>query len=127
MWKTKNKVYNKEFYFCINWKLNLWPICKCTQNREHTTINYNLKKYRCNEHGERFILFCKQCNKNLCDLCVHNNKNHNLIYHNQILIYKNYRQNLNNLKDNIIELKTNKKEIESKMKKIINNMKYLII
>ena len=62
-------------------------------------------------HGERYIFYCEECNKNLCDLCeIEHNKSHNL---------NNLRNNFfisNKILDNIIISK----------KKNYNNNKYII-
>ena len=67
----KSEVNNNLFYKCCTCNINLCPLCKEKHNKiyvkKHLIINYDNKNYICNEHGERYISHCKECNKDLCD------------------------------------------------------------
>ena len=89
--KNMGEVFNKEFYRCINCKMNLCPLCKKEHNLNHNMIIYQNKFYICEEHGEPFISFCNECNKNLCFTCEEKHSNH------QITDFKKLRKNKNDL------------------------------
>ena len=36
-----------------------------SHNKNHKKIDYEMKNNCCNNHGDRFILYCKDCNKDL--------------------------------------------------------------
>ena len=118
-----SNIYPGKLYKCCNCNYNLCLLCKSKHNKEHIILDYALKNFRCNQHGERYISYCKECHKNLCDLCeFEHNKNHHFIAHKDILIDKNYKQNLNDLICKINEFKNIYKDIEKKFKKIIDNL-----
>ena len=75
---------NKRFYKCCTCNINLCPLCKkkhiINYDKKHLIINYDIKNYLCNEHGERLISHCKECNKDFCDNCRYN-YNHYSSYH----------------------------------------------
>ena len=71
--------------------MNLCPLCKKEHNLNHNMIIYQNKFYICEEHGEPFISFCNECNKNLCFTCEEKHSNH------QITDFKKLRKNKNDL------------------------------
>jgi len=75
---NKFEAYNNKFYICCNCNINLCPLCKNSHDKNHITIDYEEKNYLCNKHGNRYILYCKENNKNLCDICE--KKEYNNIY-----------------------------------------------
>ena len=81
---------NNIFYKCYNCNINLCPLCKSNHvkkyDKTHIVKDYDLKNYFCNEHDERFILYCKDCNKHICDICDYNK--HILFQHNCFFLYK---------------------------------------
>ena len=70
------EVFNKEFYRCINYKINLCPLCKKEYNLNHSMFIYQNKFYIYEEHGEPFISFWNECNKNICFTCEEKHSNH---------------------------------------------------
>ena len=119
--KKKDEIYNNQLYKCCNCNLNLCPICKSNHNKEHKIIDYEVKHYLCNIHGERYILYCLKCNLNLCQKCeIEHNKNHNYIYLNTLL--PNQENNINELKAKIDKLKSEIIIIINKLQKIMDNM-----
>ena len=76
---NKNETTDNKFYKCFNCNINLCPICKLkhgkTENKKHLILDYDIKNYYCNEHGQRYILHCEECNKDYCDICE-NHYNH---------------------------------------------------
>lgn len=74
-------------------------------------------------HGERYTLYCQDCNKNLCDICeLEHNKKHKFIYHKEISPNPEIKNNIVKLKKIIDEYK---KEAQS-LVKIINKTVDLI-
>ena len=67
--KNKGITYNNEFYKCLNCNINICPLCKSSYNNKHNIINYNKKNIICNQHGELFFGYCKNCKKNICLFC----------------------------------------------------------
>ena len=104
----KSEVNNNLFYKCCTCNVNLCPLCKNKHkkiyDKKHLIMNYDIKNYLCNEHGERYISHCKNCNKDLCDNCKYND-NHYSLYHQVSFLYefKNKKQN----KINELRLKIN--------------------
>ena len=102
------ETFENQFFKCCNCNINLCPLGKLNHNKNHIIVNYELKNYFCNNHGERYISYCKECSDNFCDLCEFENHNINFLYKN----LKN--SNLNELRIKIDKLK-------DKIKDIINN------
>jgi len=80
--KNKEKTYENIFYKCNSCKINLCPICKSKHDQSHNIINYDLKYYICDVHIDRYIAYCKTCNKNICLYCGNEHINH------EIALYK---------------------------------------
>jgi hypothetical protein len=119
--KNKSEVFKNKLYKCCNCKINICPLCKSKHNSEHTLIDYELKNYLCNVHGERFMFYCNECNINLCDLCeLDHNKNHNYFSLNKLISKK--ENNTNELRIKIDKLKKEIKGIINKLNKIIDNL-----
>jgi len=72
----------------LSCKINICPICKSKNNKDHILIDYDSKNYLCNAHGEKYILYCKDCNKNLCDLCEMEHNGHNYCSLNKLITKK---------------------------------------
>ena len=123
---SKLESYENKFYFCCNCKINLCPLCKTGHEKDHLMINYDFLNYICIDHGEKFIFFNKESDRNLCDLCMENidyengNYNDNYIYLNTIIKRKN--KNINELKIKLDKLKEEKNIYSEKFKKVLNNM-----
>ena len=84
--KNNNKSisYDNIFYKCLTCNINICPLCKSTHDKNHIIINYDEKYYICNEHNEKYMLYCEDCNKNLCTLCD-GHKEHKRIFFVDIL------------------------------------------
>ena len=119
--KNKSEVFKNKLYKCCNCKINICPLCKSKHNSEHILIDYELKNYLCNVHGERYMFYCNECNINLCDLCeLDHNKNHNYFSLNKLISKK--ENNTNELRIKIDKLKKEIKGIINKLNKIIDNL-----
>ena len=82
-----------------------------------------MKNYNCSTHGERFISFCNNCIKNLCDLCeLAHNENHDIISFKKIIQKENItKNNINQLKLKIDNFKNESSKEVNKLKEIMNN------
>ena len=111
--KNKNigKIFNNEFYICINCKSNLCPMCKKEHNLNHNIIKYQNKPYICEEHGEAFISYCNQCKKNLCFTCEDNHNGHD------ITDFKKLRKNKKDLENELNKFK----EFIDKIKSLVDD------
>ena len=121
---NRNEIYNNQLYKCCKCKIIICPLCKTKHNNEHKLIDYELRNYLCNIHGERYISFCKDCNINLCDLCEiehnKNNKNHKCYNLNKLI--NNENNNINELRIKIDNLKFEINDIITKLNIIKENM-----
>ena len=118
---NKSEAYNNIFYFCCNCNINLCPNCKSSHNKEHILINYDLKNYICNVHGEKYIFYSKKTDKNLCDYCMPEiDENEECIYLNKIL--KRKEMDINELRIKIDALKKEIDGKELKYNKVLENL-----
>ena len=76
---AKGNVNKNQFYFCLNCKYNLCPLCINVHNNRHNIINYDIKNYICLEHCESFSSYCKTCNKDICIQCEENHDEHEIV------------------------------------------------
>lgn len=88
----QNKILNKniKFYKCLCGK----KICQnCKQkhlnennNNNHNLVDFNAKDYTCfcNNKGKKFIVYCLDCQKDLCIYCNTEHINHKKIKYNQV-------------------------------------------
>ena len=102
--------YNNKFYICMCGK-ELCPICSKLHNNQHTMIEYNNKYDYCNKHNKEYILFCKDCNEDLCYECEEEHKNHLFIYYKQINDEKRKNKIKNYIKSGKSEINMMKTEI----------------
>ena len=116
---NKRDTYDNKFYKCCNCNINLCPTCKLTHDKNHKIIDYELKNYNCNQHGEKNTFYCNDCNENLCEQCKSSNK-HKEIPLNTVL--KNEGGNMNKLRLKINDFKNEIKEIIIKFNKVISNL-----
>ena len=120
---NKGETHNNEFFKCLTCKINLCPLCNSTHNKEHNIINYDQKNFICEEHGESYFAFCKECQKNICNSCESGHCNHDIISYGKILGDKNkildrckiLRKDIDKFNDII-------KDIINKLNKVIDNM-----
>jgi len=116
--KCENNIndYNNELYY--NSKEEY--ICSICKNSGDIAIKACEKYSKCNKHNEEFILYCNDCNINLCYNCEKNHMKHNRIYLKQIKIKEN---KIKEIKNNIKEFK----DILNKYKEKIKEMNILYI
>jgi len=109
---TKNKVYNKQFYKCINCKINLCPLCS-QKHKTHELLDYNNIHYFCSDHKDFYVSYCLDCKTNLCLKCeMKHNKSHQIISFNNIFPdeeqikedMKNFRIKIDKFKENITKM-----------------------
>ena len=83
---NRYKAYNKEFFFCLNCKKNLCPLCKSIHDKPHKIIDYDKKNYVCQTHNDQYYSYCNECKINLCLLCKsQHNKEHEIINFENII------------------------------------------
>ena len=105
--KRKSEVSDNLFYKCYTCDINLCVLCKNNHDKKHIIINYDNKNYLCKEHGGRYISYCKECMKDLCDNCRYDNKHYSL-YHKVSFLYeliKKKERIMNELRIKIDDLK----------------------
>lgn len=114
--KSRKDIFDNKLYKCSICSINLCPICQIKhKEKNHLIIDYDLKNYFCNIHGEKYISYCKECNKNLCNLCTHNDS-HILKYYREILLDKK------DLDNTIVELKTKIINVRKEIDNIVNKL-----
>ncbi len=123
----KSEVNNNLFYKCCTCNINLCPLCKNKHeknyDKKHLIINYDIKNYLCNEHGERYIFHCKECNKDLCDNCRYDD-NHYSSYHKISFLYELAKKKENKMNQLRIKIDDLTKKIPKKtalINKVIGN------
>ena len=121
--KIKQDEDNKILYKCYCGK-NICKKCKKTHldenlknKNDHNMIDFKYKDYKCccSNKGKKYNSFCLTCEKNLCQLCNENHKDHES---------KNFGElvNINEEKKNMLiqKIKNQKKEID-KFNEIIDD------
>ena len=122
---NKNEIINNQFYKCCNCNMNLCPLCKLKHQKKykdenHNILDYDLRNYYCQEHGERYICHSNIINKDLCDQCKHNYNNNNICFLYRII--KKTDNNLNKLKSLINDLKNENINSGDLLFKVIGNL-----
>ena len=97
---------------------------KCINNKHEISMGINeylekMKKYndikinndKCNIHNDKYISYCFNCNKHLCNECL-KNREHTDHYKNYIIEFKPKEEELNLIKKLINENKKEKKNLE---------------
>ena len=80
---SKKTAYNNLFY-CIQCQKKLCESCKehhmysKIDNCIHDIIEYNNKKYYCQEHDELCLAYCSKCKKDICLQCYKAHKLHEI-------------------------------------------------
>ena len=116
------KIKNKE-YVCKTCKINICPLCKESHDKNHIIINYELKNFICDEHGDNYNLYCNTCQQNICICCENQHEKHEIISFGKIIPNKNELNNyLKKLKDDISKFKNEVQNIIDILKKLIGNL-----
>ena len=118
---NKGNTFENIFYKCNSCKINLCPLCKLNHDKSHNIINYDLRDYICDIHNEKYISYCKNCNKNICINCSKEHNNH------EINLYKieekdNKIKELEELRNKIDNLNIEIKEIINKLNIVMKNI-----
>ena len=120
------KKYYKKFYICSCNKY-ICPLCiNFHQNnnlKNHNIINYNERFYKCKFHNKEYILYCKTCKINLCEICEEKHSNHNIFFYKKLKSDENrikeIRKDIKNFNNNI---KENFNQIKEILNKFVNNI-----
>ena len=102
----------------LNQTKTVCQFCNSVHDKDHIKVKYEYKHYYCREHFHKFINYCFDCKKNLCEECVneHNTKHQCKSYESLSPTIKQ----LNELKES---LRTIEKNI-STLKIIIDDITY---
>ena len=118
--KINNYIKNfPNFYYCTNCKIIFCNDCKnehLKKNRMHILINNKEKRTKCiNHQNNKFIVYCFDCNKHICNKCL-KTKEH--ISHKKINISESlpFDEDKIILNEIINILKRNKKRLEDEAK-----------
>ena len=114
--RNKGNVNKNQFYFCLNCKYNLCPLCINVHNNRHNIINYDIKNYICLEHCEIFSSYCKTCNKDICIQCEENHDEHDIDY------YQRLKHNSDQIEDCIINIDNSIDKINEIINKLIEKL-----
>ena len=87
------------------------------ENDDHIGVKFNDRNYYCRSHWNKFIKYCFNCKKNLCETCVKDHTEHQ--FKNYELMAPNEKE-LQSLKDFLLKMKKN----ISNLKIIINDIIY---
>ena len=121
---NKGNSFENEFYFCLNCKQNLCPICKYKHekedNKNHNIIKYEQKFSICQKHNDSFNEYCQDCKINLCYSCIEEHKSHKTISFRSLI------PNINEIKGRISEIKTNIESFNSEINLIIKKLTELM-
>lgn len=117
--------FNHEFYYCINCKNNLCPLCMNNHDKKHIVINNKQKNLICYLHHDSFIKYCKDCKLNLCLLCFNQHKNHNVESFDDKDIIPDtvkIREEIENLRKALNKFQENINEIIKKLNNVKDNL-----
>ena len=123
--KLKNikNSYNKEFFYCLNCKQNLCPLCNSNHSQNHNVIKYPQKNFTCPEHEDSYFLYCKICKKNLCSGCENDHTECETVTLGKLIPNKrDIEKRMNELKENINKLKDEIKKINDVLDIFLENM-----
>ena len=122
---NKSTAFQNKFYICLKCNKNMCPLCKQKHDKNHAIIDFDEKDFKCKNHSEALIRYCKDCKKNICIRCNEHN-NHKCEFFWNIMPdddkIKEFKEKMNIMKkeldsfNNIINSKINK------LRKIIENM-----
>ena len=129
--QNKYKSYQKKFFKCLTCEQNLCPLCNQKHNKQHITIDYDQKNYKCRLHNDIYTLYCKNCKINICMNCFpsHDKSNHEIIDYKSIIPDNNKINNeLNELRNDINILNEFINNVMEKLQKVKEKMElfYLI-
>ena len=85
-----NQFNNLEYKFmlkCLTCNKLFCNRKSCNKNHIHKTKNIIFYDITCDIHSKDFIAYCKTCDRDICDLCIINEKkiNHEIIYYKDIM------------------------------------------
>ena len=115
----------QDFYICMDCtKENKHTYYLCNEHNliedhaTHVKKRYDDKHYYCEDHFEKLIEYCFNCNKNLCSKCLkqHEGNDHKLkSYESLIPDLNNVKGKLNEIKEKIGSLKSKIGDIKKKL------------
>ena len=112
--ENNKSLYEDNFYIC-ECKKNICELCYSfkLEHKKHKKIRYSQKLDLCLDHNEYFVLYCFNCNKNLCFLCQEKHElNHKIVSYKQMLLEKKFELAKKEVKDNESKIIKYKNELE---------------
>ena len=104
--QNKSNSFDKEFFICLNYKKNLFPLCKSFHDINHNIIKYEQKNYICFEHEDNYSSYCYTCKKNLCSTCENEHSQYDIISLGKLFPNKkDLNKRMDEFKDKIVKLK----------------------
>lgn len=74
--------------------------------KKHLQVKYDQKNYFCDKHFQKYVKYCFNCRKNLCQDCSVEHKNHSIKdYDSMSPIIKEIKNDLDKIKEKMEELK----------------------
>lgn len=89
------------------------------ENDDHIGVKFNDRNYYCRSHWNKFIKYCFNCKKNLCEACVKDHTEHQ--FKNYELMAPNEKE-LQSLKDFLLKMKKNIRNLKIIINDIIYNL-----
>lgn len=89
------------------------------ENDDHIGVKFNDRNYYCRSHWNKFIKYCFDCKKNLCEACVKDHTEHQ--FKNYELMAPNEKE-LQSLKDFLLKMKKNIRNLKIIINDIIYNL-----
>ena len=117
--------YNNKFYYC-SCKNYFCPICSTLHNKDHERIEYINRFNFCLKHKSKFIIYCNNCNENLCGKCEENHFKHKRMYFKQIIpsdrIISEFTNDIKTATNYINDYKKDLTEMSNDFNKFLNNL-----
>ena len=120
---NRSKTFNNSFFICNSCNINICPLCNQSHDKNHHTIEYDDKYFKCCFHNQSFTNFCNDCHQNLCILCENDHSNHNKISLGSMIPKENnFKENQTYLRIMIDKFKKKIQEIIDKFNNVISNI-----
>ena len=82
---NNESLYGEPLDLCSCGK-KICPLCLLIHDPTHNSINFKDKYSSCVLHKLPFIIFCFKCNKNICEQCEYEHRDHKLEYQKKYIL-----------------------------------------
>ena len=82
---NNENLYGEPLDLCSCGK-KICPLCLLIHDPTHNSINFKDKYSSCVLHKLPFIIFCFKCNKNICEQCEYEHRDHKLEYQKKYIL-----------------------------------------